>query len=143
MTMTGTREFPPAAGVAPAPMSKSQKKRMKQKAAAAKKKAAEARAAQDAPASASALNPIERLKSDMMARGFEAPEIDRAMDEMWERSMQYDDAGEVEDYLMRSRGEFHRLDAFGGSGSDAHGDSHGSADESGWYLTEEEGAAPA
>ena len=129
MTMTGTREFPPAAGVAPAPMSKSQKKRMKQKAAAAKKKAAEARAAQDAPVSASALNPIERLKSDMMARGFEAPEIDRAMDEMWERSMQYDDAGEVEDYLRRSRGEFHRLDAFGGSGSGSGSASPADADE--------------
>ena len=29
----------------------------------------------------------------------------------------------------------------GGNGSDAHGGSHGCADESGWYLTEEEGAA--
>lgn len=77
-------------------LSKSQKKRMKQKAAKAKKEAEQKKQNDGTPnelvdKNPASLNPHEKLCYDLTQRGYELPEIEKALEEMWNFGMQYDD----------------------------------------------------
>lgn len=94
-------------------LSKSQKKRMKQKASKAKREAEQKNQAANASNgagnlannSSAALNPHEKLCNDLVRKGYSLPEIENALEEMWNLGMQYDDFSAVLAYLEAKRAQ--------------------------------------
>jgi len=85
-------------------LSKSQKKRMKQKAAKAKKEA-EQKNQSEAVANRNALSPHEKLCNDLIRKGYELPEIEKSLEEMWNLGLQYDDFHSALIYLEGIRAQ--------------------------------------
>ncbi len=92
-----------AAAAAAAPLSKSQKKRLKQKRAKTRKEAAHQASIQKRNETLDPLNAHDAMKIGLQELGFELREINTAIEDMWNKGLEYGEIGAVVAYLTESR----------------------------------------